>query len=183
MAMNDEWKDKIEARIEAEYARTRLHGTAPLCPYFVNGRYYRRGYFLVNGNYLAWSVFVKEFSFTAEVKEKAFKKLQESARIDVDRAFGVLKGRLCILSRLVHAMKNPMIYSIVYVCIILHNMLIKEYGCAISPDWVPDPPTQVLVPENVELDLLDEDIHHRLRYNLAELVGSLGLEFPESGEE
>ena len=62
-------------------------------------------------------------------------------------------------------------------------MLIKEDGRAISPDWVSDPPKQVLVPENVQQDLRNEEIHFRLRYDLIELVGSLGLEFPDSGEE
>jgi hypothetical protein len=158
-------------------------GTAPFCPFFVNGRYYRRGYCLVDGIYPSWSVFVKALSFPVEDKEKAFKKLQESARKDVERAFGVLKGRWGILNRPVRAMNKNTIHSIVYACIILHNMLIKEDGRAISPDWVSDPPTQVPVPENVQQDLRNEEIHYRLRYDLIELVGSLGLEFPDSGEE
>ena len=58
-------------------------GTAPFCPFFVNGRYYRRDYCLVDGIYPSWSVFVKALSFPVEDKEKAFKKLQESARKDV----------------------------------------------------------------------------------------------------
>ncbi|XP_076957036.1 uncharacterized protein LOC143632387 [Bidens hawaiensis] len=158
-------------------------GTAPFCPYFVNERYYRRGYYLVDGIYPQWSVFVKAFSFPVETNEKAFKKLQESARKDVERAFGVLKGRWCILSRPVRAMKKPTISSYVYACIILHNMLIKEDGNAISPDWVPDPPNHVPVPNDVQLDLRDEDIHHRLRRDLVAHIGSLGLEFPDSDEE
>ena len=62
-------------------------------------------------------------------------------------------------------------------------MLIKEDGRAISPDWVPDPPTQNPVPENVHQDLRSEELHFRLRYDLIEYVGSLGLEFPDSDEE
>ena len=158
-------------------------GTAPFCPFFVNGRYYRRDYCLVDGIYPSWSVFVKALSFPVEDKEKTFKKLQESARKDVERAFGVLKGRWGILNRPVRAMNKNTIHSIVYACIILHNMLIKEDGRAISPDWVSDPPTQVPVPENVQQDLRNEEIHYRLRYDLVELVSSLGLEFPDSGEE
>ena len=68
-------------------------GTAPSSPFYVNGRHYRRGFYLVDGIYPSWSVFVKAPSFPVEAKEKAFKKLQESARKDVERAFGVLKGR------------------------------------------------------------------------------------------
>ncbi|MFS8010037.1 hypothetical protein Hanom_Chr14g01292271 [Helianthus anomalus] len=61
--------------------------------------------------------------------------------------------------------------------------VIKQDGRAISLNWVPDPPTQVHVPENIQQDLCDEEIHFRLRYDLIELVGSLGLEFPKSDEE
>uniref|UniRef100_A0A251UEE0 Putative harbinger transposase-derived protein n=1 Tax=Helianthus annuus TaxID=4232 RepID=A0A251UEE0_HELAN len=114
---------------------------------------------------------------------QAFKKLQESARKDVERAFGVLKGRWGILHRPVRSMTKKSIHSIVYACIILHNMLIKHDGRAISPDWVPDPPTQVQVPQDIHLQLRNEETHFRLRFDLIELVGSLGLEFPDSDEE
>ncbi|MFS7926689.1 hypothetical protein Hanom_Chr04g00300051 [Helianthus anomalus] len=56
-------------------------------------------------------------------------------------------------------------------------------GRAISPYWVSDPPTQVPVPENIQQDLRDKEIHFRLRYDLIQLVGSLGLEFPNLDEE
>ena len=79
----------------------------------------------MDGIYPSWSVFVKALSFPTEPKEKAFKKLQESARKDVVRAFGVLKSRWGILGRPVRAMNKKTIHSIVYACIILHNMLIK----------------------------------------------------------
>ncbi|KAJ0802189.1 hypothetical protein HanPI659440_Chr03g0126311 [Helianthus annuus] len=62
-------------------------------------------------------------------------------------------------------------------------MLIKEDGRAISPDWVPDIPTQVQIPQNIHLELRNEETHFRLRYDLIELVGSLGLEFHDSDEE
>ncbi|KAJ0588395.1 putative (-)-beta-caryophyllene synthase [Helianthus annuus] len=158
-------------------------GTAPSSPFYVNGRHYRRGFYLVDGIYPSWSVFVKAPSFPAEAKEKAFKKLHESARKYVERAFGVLKGRWGILHRPVRSMTKKSIHSIVYACIILHNMLIKHDGRAISPDWVPDPPTQVQVPQDIHLQLRNEETHFRLRFDLIELVGSLGLEFPDSDEE
>ncbi|KAJ0443793.1 putative harbinger transposase-derived protein [Helianthus annuus] len=107
----------------------------------------------------------------------------ETTRKDVERAFGVLKGRWGMLHRPVRSTTKKSIHSIVYACIILHNMLIKQDGRAISPDWVPDPPTQVQVPQNIQLELRNEETHFRLRYDLIELVGSLGLEFPDSDEE
>ncbi|MFS7914437.1 hypothetical protein Hanom_Chr02g00153371 [Helianthus anomalus] len=65
----------------------------------------------------------------------------------------------------------------------VENPLYKHDGRAISPDWVPDPPTQVQVPQDINLQLRNEETHFRLRYDLIELVGSLGLEFPDSDEE
>ncbi|MFS8026516.1 hypothetical protein Hanom_Chr16g01487651 [Helianthus anomalus] len=62
-------------------------------------------------------------------------------------------------------------------------MLIKQDGRAISPDWVPDPPTQVQLSQNIQLELRNEETHFRLRYDLIELVGSLGLKFHDSDEE
>ncbi|XP_035845838.1 uncharacterized protein LOC118492142 [Helianthus annuus] len=137
--------------------------TAPYCPFYVNRRYYRRGFLLVDGIYPSW--------------------FQESERKDVERAFDVLNGRWGILNRPIRAMNKKTMHSIVYACIILHILLIKEDRRAISPDWSPDPPTQVPVPENIQQDLRDEEIHFRLRYDLIELVGSLGLEFPDLDEE
>ena len=80
-------------------------------------------------------------------------------------------------------MNKKAIHSIVYACIILHNIIIKEDGRAISSDWVPNPSTQIQVPENIQQELRDEETHFRLRYDLIELVGSLGLEFPNSNKE
>ncbi|KAM0053991.1 hypothetical protein Hdeb2414_s0006g00190091 [Helianthus debilis subsp. tardiflorus] len=56
-----------------------------------------------------------------------------------------------------------------------HIAIIKEDGHAISPYWVPDPPTQVQVPQNIQQELRNEEAHFRLRYDFIELVGSLGL--------
>ncbi|XP_076883720.1 uncharacterized protein LOC143532586 [Bidens hawaiensis] len=77
---------------------TERNGTAPKCPFLVNGQLYKQGYYLTNGIYHAGSTFVKAFSFRIETPEKRFKKAQESAR-KYERAFGVLKGKWGILKR------------------------------------------------------------------------------------
>nr|XP_043639859.1 uncharacterized protein LOC122610973 [Erigeron canadensis] len=68
-------------------------GTAPYCPFSVNGRTYRPGYYLVDDIYLTWSTFVKAYKYPTDPKEKMFKTAQEAARKDIERAFGVLKGK------------------------------------------------------------------------------------------
>ena len=70
-------------------------------------------------------------------------------------------------------MKRDKIQHLMYACIILHNMLVKYDGNAISPEFVPDPPTEVVVDDNVILELRDEEKHFRLRYDLVEHVASL----------
>ncbi|XP_022007620.1 uncharacterized protein LOC110906860 [Helianthus annuus] len=87
--------------------------------------------------------FVKAISYPTEAKEKLFKKLYESTRKDDEQALAVLKGKWGMLNRPVHAIKHSKIKSLVYACIILHNMMIKDKGHTISPDYVMDPPTHV----------------------------------------
>ncbi|GJZ59913.1 ALP1-like protein isoform X1 [Tanacetum coccineum] len=61
------------------------------CPFVVNGHTYRKGYYLANGIYPAWSTFVKTFSVARDEKTLKFKRVQEAARKDIERAFGVLQ--------------------------------------------------------------------------------------------
>ncbi|XP_023764785.2 uncharacterized protein LOC111913293 [Lactuca sativa] len=67
-----------------------LQGKAPHMSYVVNGNEYKYGYYLGDGIYPEYATFVKSFSFPADEKRKLFKLAQESARKDVEKAFGVL---------------------------------------------------------------------------------------------
>ncbi|GKC56901.1 RNA-directed DNA polymerase, eukaryota [Tanacetum coccineum] len=62
------------------------------CPFVVNGHAYRKGYYLADGIYPAWSTFVKTFSVARDEKSLKFKRVQEAARKDIERAFGVLQA-------------------------------------------------------------------------------------------
>ncbi|GJU61920.1 zinc finger, CCHC-type containing protein [Tanacetum coccineum] len=53
---------------------------------------YRNGYYLADGIYPEWASFVKSFTVATDPKHTYFKQRQESARKDVERAFGVLQG-------------------------------------------------------------------------------------------
>ncbi|GJY83218.1 hypothetical protein Tco_0496594 [Tanacetum coccineum] len=70
-----------------------LDDLAPVVPYVVNGVQYRNGYYLADGIYPEWASFVKSFTVATDPKHTYFKQRQESARKDVERAFGVLQGR------------------------------------------------------------------------------------------
>ncbi|GJU04334.1 reverse transcriptase domain-containing protein [Tanacetum coccineum] len=65
-----------------------LADIAPECPFVVNGHTYRKGYYLADSIYPAWSTFIKTFSIARDEKTLKFKRVQESARKDIERAFG-----------------------------------------------------------------------------------------------
>nr|GEU41538.1 ribosomal protein [Tanacetum cinerariifolium] len=72
-----------------------LDDIAPVVPYEVNGVMFENGYYLADGIYPQWVAFVKSFTVAQDERNAVFKHRQESARKDVERAFGVLQGR-CI---------------------------------------------------------------------------------------
>nr|XP_043616400.1 uncharacterized protein LOC122588358 [Erigeron canadensis] len=55
-------------------------GTTSYCPFSVNWRTYRRGYYLVDDIYLTCSTFVKAYKYLTDEKEKMFKTAQEAVR-------------------------------------------------------------------------------------------------------
>ncbi|GKE03269.1 ALP1-like protein [Tanacetum coccineum] len=65
---------------------------APVAPFKVNGVTFQQGYYLANEIYPQWSSFVKSFSVANSEKNALFKRKQESARKDVEKAFGVFQG-------------------------------------------------------------------------------------------
>ncbi|XP_042968395.1 uncharacterized protein LOC122301247 [Carya illinoinensis] len=66
-------------------------GRAPAVNYTINGNDYTMGYYLADGIYPKWRTFVKTIPSPRGNKKKNFVKAQESARKDVERAFGVLQ--------------------------------------------------------------------------------------------
>lgn len=52
--------------------------------------------------------------------------MQESARKDVERAFGILQSQFAIIRGAVHYWDSKMLANIMKSCIILHNMIVKD---------------------------------------------------------
>ncbi|GJZ39163.1 hypothetical protein Tco_0585726 [Tanacetum coccineum] len=65
---------------------------APEAPFVVNGRTYKKGYYSADGIYPTWATFVKTYSIARDEKTLKFKRVQESLRKDIARAFKVLQG-------------------------------------------------------------------------------------------
>ncbi|GJT28058.1 ALP1-like protein [Tanacetum coccineum] len=109
-----------------------LADNEPVAPYVVNGQPFDRGYYLADGIYPQWSTFVKSFTVARDEKNVVFKRRQESARKDVERAFGVLQGRWRIIAQPARAWTVNKLRRIMYTCIICYNMILKNQRYAIS---------------------------------------------------
>ena len=72
-------------------------GEAPTCNYIFNGFNYDKGYYLGDGIYPRWAIFVRTISNPQTRKEIEFAKAQEAAREDIERAFGVLQAQFAIV--------------------------------------------------------------------------------------
>uniref|UniRef100_A0A8R7PN84 Nuclease HARBI1 n=2 Tax=Triticum urartu TaxID=4572 RepID=A0A8R7PN84_TRIUA len=103
-----------------------LKGEAPRVQYTVNERRYNTGYYLVDDIYLEWAAFVKTIPLPQIEKDKRFAQLQEGARKDIERAFGVLQSRFSIVRRPARLWSRASIGNIIKACIILHNMIVED---------------------------------------------------------
>ncbi|GJX17177.1 ALP1-like protein [Tanacetum coccineum] len=115
-------------------------GRGPEIPFMANGVTYPSGYYLVDGIYPKLATLVKTIPEPADDDHKriSYKKKQESARKDVERAFGVLEKKWEILANPTRALRKYRIVNMMYTCIILHNMIQKYKKYAISPKWFPE---------------------------------------------
>ncbi|XP_038697880.1 uncharacterized protein LOC119995440 [Tripterygium wilfordii] len=112
-----------------------LQGHSPPVHYNVNDRHYLLGYYLVDGIYPSWATFVKTIPMPQTNKASHFKKLQESCRKDVERAFGVLQARFAIVRGSARYFKRSTLHDIMLACIIMHNMIIEdERHLHVQPD-------------------------------------------------
>ena len=103
-----------------------LKGQAPRVQYMVNGNQHNIGYFLADGIYPEWAVFVKSIRLPITEKEKLYAQEQEGARKDIERAFGVLQRRFCILKRPARLYDRGVLRDVVLACIVLHNMIVED---------------------------------------------------------
>ncbi|XP_062556708.1 uncharacterized protein LOC134221532 [Armigeres subalbatus] len=101
-------------------------GKAPPAEYTVNGRQYSTGYYLADGIYPPLATLVQTISSPVGLKKKYFAQMQESARKDVERAFGVLMARFAIIKTPARLWNKNALESIIKTCIILHNMIIEN---------------------------------------------------------
>nr|XP_017228190.1 PREDICTED: putative nuclease HARBI1 [Daucus carota subsp. sativus] len=101
-------------------------GRAPKVKYTINGHTYDMGYYLADGIYPPYPTFVKTISAPQGNKRKHFAQMQESARKDVERAFGVLQARFAIVRGPARFWDIETLKYIMLACIVMHNMIIED---------------------------------------------------------
>nr|GEX48173.1 putative nuclease HARBI1 isoform X2 [Tanacetum cinerariifolium] len=122
----------------------------------------------------------KSFTVGNDAKHSYFKKRQESARKDIERAFGVLQGRWGIIQQSARQYHVNIIRRIMYSCIILHNMILKDQKMAVTEwDDVYANPSKNMQRTWVERcdthrrkakELRDRETHISLQHNLMEHI-------------
>ncbi|XP_038698026.1 uncharacterized protein LOC119995584 [Tripterygium wilfordii] len=144
-----------------------LEGRAPPVNYTINDNNYSIGYYLADGIYPSWSTFVKTIPAPQGNKRQFFAKAQESARKDVERAFGVLQSRFAIVRGPALYWEIDTLLDIMRACVILHNMIVEDerdhYGINFNYDtiegYTPPNISHSLIPETMEY----VDTYYRIR--------------------
>ncbi|XP_058835800.1 putative nuclease HARBI1 [Topomyia yanbarensis] len=112
-------------------------GRNPQVEFIINDRVYTTGYYLADGIYPPLSTLVQTITSPVGQKRKHFAKMQEAARKDVERAFGVLMARFAILKNPARLWRKEDLATIMRACIILHNMIIEDQRNDASETDVP----------------------------------------------
>ena len=84
-------------------------------------------YFLVNGIYPKWPIFISTVSdATPGAKDKLFATHQEAVMKDIERAFRQIVKKFDILSKSIQFRKKEVIINVLHTCFVLHNMTVNE---------------------------------------------------------
>ncbi|XP_052181866.1 uncharacterized protein LOC127794658 [Diospyros lotus] len=150
-------------------------GRGPEVKYTINGHEYTMGYYLVDGIYPSWSTFVKPIPFPQGNKAKFFAAQQESARKNVERAFGVLQSQFAIVRGPGRFWDVQTLKDIMTTCIILHNMIVEDEhgtiheGVDSEYDTIAGTPT-IELSHNRTNEIMDFiQVHHQIRDNQAHM--------------
>ncbi len=71
--------------------RQHMDGTAPKVRFTINNKNYNMGYYLTDGIYQDWALFMKMISEPSNIKQENFSEQQEARQKDFEHGFGVLQ--------------------------------------------------------------------------------------------
>ncbi|XP_047948856.1 uncharacterized protein LOC125194653 [Salvia hispanica] len=117
--------------------RRSVRGSRSGHPVHANGRTHHMGYYLAEGIYPRWPVFLKTISCPIGERRVLFAAKQESTRKDVERAFGVLQLRWAIMKGPARFWYKEVIVDVMYACTIMHNTIVEQERGHVT-DWVDD---------------------------------------------
>ncbi len=94
--------------------------------YTIAGTTFDKLYLLVDGIYPDLARFVKTIDQTVSADSKKFATWQESARKDIERAFGVLQRKFYVIKKPFELWHKNEISNVVECCVMIHNMMVAE---------------------------------------------------------
>ena len=112
----------LSALVDGSFAEVE----SPVVPYRIGQEEFHKCLVLVDGIYPNFSRFVKGIKEPVSIQEKRFTEWQESARKDIERAFGVLQAMWQWTARPIHQHNLKDITARLACCMILHNMCVSD---------------------------------------------------------
>ena len=97
----------------------------PSMKYKISGTMRNILYWLADGIYPKWPCFVQTVSHPTTMKEKLMAASQESARKDVERAFGVLQAKWQRVARPSRFWYTSKMQKVMKCCVVLYNMMVE----------------------------------------------------------
>jgi hypothetical protein len=159
-----------------------LRGEAPVVNFTVNGHEYNRGYYLADGIYPSWPVFMKGITLPQCEKHQVFTNAQAAWRKDVECSFGLLKSRFNIIAVPGRSYSQRTLGLIMRACVILHNMIIDDerdtdldeiyetVASNVGPAIHNDAPPSLAARIQMDTEMRDSPMYAQLQQDLVEHV-------------
>nr|XP_043638195.1 uncharacterized protein LOC122609204 [Erigeron canadensis] len=135
-------------------------GTTPLVPFTLDGTEYRYPYYLMDGIYPRYAIFVKTISHPTGEKRIRYAKAREAARKDVERAFGIIKKNGKYLENRHDKWKKP---PSVRSCM-------RDEDHAISPDYILEHSVAPQPSDERLFEIYDSNVHEDLKMDLIDHI-------------
>jgi Plant transposon protein len=91
----------------------------------VNNVVFKTAYFLADGIYPAWALFIKTIRNAMAHRDKGYASAQEAVRKDVEREFAALVARWHILKQPCRLAKRDEMANVMKACILMNNMIVE----------------------------------------------------------
>jgi hypothetical protein len=97
----------------------------PSFTFLVKNVAFKTAYFLADGIYLAWALFIKAICNAMSPKDKRYASAQEAVWKDAERAFAALVARWHILNQPFRLAKRDEMANVMKACILMNNMIVE----------------------------------------------------------